>query len=292
LKRFDITLKDAIKGLEKAFCKSFLDMDIVEAKPLDSEFQKIEEKQADYIAKIKDKEKKEYILHIEFQSSNHKIMHIRMLRYLTELYNRYNLPVIQTVIYLGKDKLNMQDEISFKTQGTKIEYKYRLIDTKKLDCELFLNSNESDFIILSVLCDLEKRDKSKFIRKVLYKLYELNKDDENSFKNYLLKLETVAELRDELKPIIKEEEEMLDFKVKLEDLPSYEIGFERGIERGIERGVERGIKEGIEKGAEQERIALTKSLLSLNVDIEIIKKATGFSDEEIEKIKESLKDKN
>ncbi len=82
---------------------------------------------------------------------------------------------------------------------------------------------------------------------------------------------------------------MLDFKVKLEDLPSYEIGFERGIERGIERGVERGIKEGIEKGAEQERIALTKSLLSLNVDIEIIKKATGFSDEEIEKIKESLK---
>jgi len=231
LKKFDITLKEVISGLEKAFCKSFLDMDIIEAKPLDSDLQKIEEKQADYIARIKDVEEKEYILHIEFQSSNHKIMHVRMLRYLTELYNRYNLDVIQVVIYLGKEKLNMKNSIEFNSHGTEIKYRYELIDTKTLDCELFLNSNESDFIILSILCDLEKKDKSKFIRKVLYKLYELNRDDENTLKNYLLKLETVAELRDELKPIIKEEEQMIDFKVKVEDLPSYEIGFERGEER-------------------------------------------------------------
>ncbi|GEM_PF-898102 len=280
MKRFDITLKDVISGLERAFCKSFLNMDIIEAKPLDSDLQKIEEKQADYIARIKDKDRREYILHIEFQSTNHKSMHIRMLRYLTELYNRYNLPVIQTVVYLGKEKLRMRDRISFEAYRTKIDYRYELIDTRSLDCELFLNSNESDFIILSILCDLEKRDKSKFIRKVLRRLYELNRDDENSLKNYLLKLETVAELREELKPIIKEEESMIDFKVKVEDLPSYEIGFERGIQKGVERGIERG--------KEEERIALVKSLLKLGVDIKIIKEATGFSKDEIEKIKESF----
>jgi len=212
-----------------------------------------------------------------------------MLRYLTELYNRYNLDVIQVVIYLGKEKLNMKNSIEFNSHGTEIKYRYELIDTKTLDCELFLNSNESDFIILSILCDLEKKDKSKFIRKVLYKLYELNRDDENTLKNYLLKLETVAELRDELKPIIKEEEQMIDFKVKVEDLPSYEIGFERGEERGreegFERGIERGFERGIERGAQEERIALTKSLLNLGVDLEVIKKATGFSEEKIEKIR-------
>ena len=50
-------------------------------------------------------------------------------------------------------------------------------------------------------------------------------------------------------------------------------------------GMEIGIEEGIEKGAQQERIALTKSLLKLGVDIKIIKEATGFSEEKIEKIK-------
>lgn len=108
-----------------------------------------------------------------------------MLRYLMELYNRYNLPVIQTVVYLGKEKLRMRNSINFEAYSTKIDYRYELIDTKSLDCELFLNSDESDFIILSILCDLEKRDKSKFMRKVLRRLYELNRDDENSLKNYL-----------------------------------------------------------------------------------------------------------
>ena len=38
-----------------------------------------------------------------------------------------------------------------------------------------------------------------------------------------------------------------------------------------------------------ERIALTKSLLKLDVDIKIIKEATGFSEEKIEKIKNVFK---
>ncbi|NPA81492.1 MAG: hypothetical protein GXO31_02665 [Epsilonproteobacteria bacterium] len=73
---------------------------------------------------------------------------------------------------------------------------------------------------------------------------------------------------------------MMDFKVKVEDLPSYEIGFERGEESGFHRGIERG--------AEQERIALTKSLLNLGVDVEVIKKATGFDDKKIEEIKKEI----
>ena len=67
-----------------------------------------------------------------------------------------------------------------------------------------------------------------------------------------------------------------------------EKGIEQGIEKGIEKGIKKGIEEGIEKGAQQERIALTKSLLKLGVDIKIIKEATGFSEEKITKIKNSF----
>ena len=75
-------------------------------------------------------------------------------------------------------------------------------------------------------------------------------------------------------------------------MPSYEIGFERGIQKGVEngfkQGIEKGIAKGIERGKEEERVALVKSLLKLGVDIKIIKEATGFSKDEIEKIKESF----
>ena len=64
--------------------------------------------------------------------------------------------------------------------------------------------------------------------------------------------------------------------------------YKEGMEIGIEEGIEKGIEQGIEKGAQQERIALTKSLLKLGVDIKIIKEATGFSEEEITKIKNSF----
>ena len=70
--------------------------------------------------------------------------------------------------------------------------------------------------------------------------------------------------------------------------PLYKEGMEIGIEEGIEKGIEKGIEQGIEKGAQQERIALTKSLLKLGVDIKIIKEATGFSEEKITKIKNSF----
>ena len=100
--KYDVSLKDAISGLEGAFTKLFLNFEIKSAsEPLNLELNKIDEKEADFVCKIIDTDNKESILHIEFQSSNHKDMHFRMLRYLTELHKTYNLPIIQLVIYIG-----------------------------------------------------------------------------------------------------------------------------------------------------------------------------------------------
>ena len=48
-------------------------------------------------------------------------------------------------------------------------------------------------------------------------------------------------LSSEVKELIKEEELRLS-EIKLEDLPSYEIGFEKGLEKGVEKGIEKGKK--------------------------------------------------
>ena len=48
---------------------------------------------------------------------------------------------------------------------------------------------------------------------------------------------------------------------------------------------ENGINDGISKGVSQEKVSIAKNLLSMNMPIEDISKATGLSVEEINKLK-------
>ncbi|HRF57556.1 MAG TPA: Rpn family recombination-promoting nuclease/putative transposase, partial [Campylobacterales bacterium] len=223
--RFDISLKSALNGLERVFGKAFLGLDIRDAEPLNIEFPKIEEKEADYIFKAKLSNNQSVIVHIEFQTSNHKDMHFRMLRYLTEIYKTYKLPIVQLVLYLGSKKLRMKDNIAFEIEDTKLDYKYKIVDMKTLDCRVFLESDESDMTIMALLCDMDGKDKNELTRAILHKLFVLSDGDENSYRNSLLKLETLSELRN-LQHIVKEEEaKMIDTRISVEKLPSYMIGF-------------------------------------------------------------------
>ncbi len=277
MKNYDLTLKDILSGIEKSFVKAFLGFEIKSAETLNIEFPKIEEKIADYVCKIEDLSAKNSILHIEFQTTNHKNMHIRMARYLIELYYLYNLPIIQTVIYIGEENLTMKDKIKFEILDTKIEYKYKIIDIKTVDCERFLNSNESDLVVLAILCNFKDSDKSRVVREILKRINELNFTDELQKRNYILKLEVLSKLRN-LQEIVSEEENMLE-AIKIEDLPSYKKGELSGIQKGIERGVERGIQK------EKSHIAL--NMLKAGLDIKNISLFTELSIQEIEKLKKA-----
>jgi len=58
------------------------------------------------------------------------------------------------------------------------------------------------------------------------------------------------------------------------------IGREEGEKIGEERGIERGLKEGKTK--------IAKNLISMNLDAEVIVKATGLTKDEIENIYNTL----
>ena len=94
---------------------------------------------------------------------------------------------------------------------------------------------------------------------------------------------------------------MVADKISIENLPSYEIGFEKGIEfgkekwlnvgkeegrsEGIKLGEQRGIKLGLQKGRLEEKKAIALSLLDI-LDEKTIAKKVGLSVEEIRKLKE------
>ena len=56
-------------------------------------------------------------------------------------------------------------------------------------------------------------------------------------------------------------------------------------EEGISQGYTSGINDGISKGVSQEKINIAKNLLSMNMPIEDISKATGLSINEIKGLK-------
>ena len=63
-----------------------------------------------------------------------------------------------------------------------------------------------------------------------------------------------------------------------------EKGLEQGIEKGIEQGLEQGIKQGTQQGEEKSKREITKNLLNMNLDYELISKATGKTIDEIKEI--------
>ncbi|WP_458475783.1 hypothetical protein [Paenibacillus sp. TH7-28] len=75
----------------------------------------------------------------------------------------------------------------------------------------------------------------------------------------------------------------------------YEEGLKEGLEEGLEKGIEKGIEQGIEKGREQgiavgmekgiEKTAL--NMLREGVEISLVAKVTGLSEEHVVKLKKT-----
>ena len=75
-----------------------------------------------------------------------------------------------------------------------------------------------------------------------------------------------------------------------------EKGMAKGMEKGMKKGMAKGLKEGLEKGkkegkkagiiegSELTKIDIAKNMLEENMDIKLIMKLTGLSNEEIKKI--------
>ncbi len=62
-------------------------------------------------------------------------------------------------------------------------------------------------------------------------------------------------------------------------------GIEKGMAKGIEQGIAKGIEEGLEKGKYQEKVAIAKNLICLNIADDAISQATGLTIEEISNLR-------
>ncbi|NOQ35799.1 MAG: hypothetical protein GQ569_07875, partial [Methylococcaceae bacterium] len=92
----DIISKQSIKriAVDIAIYLLHLDINPDEVELLSTEQQRVEDRRADLVVKLKDRENKAFILHIEIQSSNDYTMPLRMMRYYTDIaFNYPKLPI-------------------------------------------------------------------------------------------------------------------------------------------------------------------------------------------------------
>ena len=196
-----------------------------DAELLETEKQRVENRQADLVVKARQGEQ-DFILHIEIQNDNQRIMPMRMLRYFTDISLAWpDLKVVQYLIYIGQAPLTMASGIEL----SKLSYQYGIIDMHQIDCSVFLNQNKPEAVVLAILCDFKSRNKHLVVRQILNRIQQLTQNNESQYRDCLLMLEVLSENRD-LTAILKEEENMLS-AIKLEDLASYKIGVEKGIEK-------------------------------------------------------------
>ena len=101
----DITTKETIKAITEEIARYILHLDVDHITFVDKELQRIEKREADIVARCTI-DGKESILHIEIQNNNDPQMHLRMLRYHTDIRFRFpTLPIHQYLIYIGKKPL-------------------------------------------------------------------------------------------------------------------------------------------------------------------------------------------
>jgi predicted transposase YdaD len=240
---YDKVLKETFKELFDSLSKIILKLDVKLIEVLYPELQITLGREPDFIYKVRDKEGNEFILHIELQSQNDRNMLERMILYYALLWNIYRLPVMQFVIYIGDKRMNMNNSLSHFN----VFYMYNLLDMKEIPCDEFLSQDIGEAVVLSVLCDMKGRNREEFIKMMLKRLQEIDKESKLLFEKHVKQVSVLSRLRG-LEEIFKKEVESMPVTIDISKDVFYIEGKKEGIREGKKEGIREGIREGLLEG--------------------------------------------
>ena len=221
----------------------------------------------DIIAKLD----KDEICNIELQIVDKKNIIERILYYWSRLYSRqiksgedYKILQKAIVILITDFKIENLEELDYHSRWKIMEDKQgkKIILTQKLEIDIIelpkiIGKEKEQDNLLDWLYFLENPKSERVTEKM--------KENEN-LKEAVKKLDNLSE-----------DEKMQ----RIADLRQKAIMDEKAI---YEKGLEVGIEKGIMEGSQKEKIEIAKKMLELKIDKETIAKATGLTEQEIEKI--------
>ncbi len=114
----------------------------------------------------------------------------RLLVYFSLFFEKFRLPIKQYVIYLGTGNWTAETQLSMPN----ISFQYEVICLNTIDYELFVNSEQPEEIILAILADFKKQDKSKVIQRIIKNLKDKTKN-KKKLEKLIMQLEILSNLR-------------------------------------------------------------------------------------------------
>ena len=254
----DVISKHILKRILLDMAIYLFKLDLVDAELLSTEDQRIEDRRSDLLAKVVSAQGDTFILHLEIQNDNDRVMPVRMLRYLTDIKLAHPKHRIhQCLVYIGAAPVNMRNTLA----SPQLSYHYDLIDMRDIDYQTLYNSDSPDALVLAILCDFRGNDPDEIVVHILQKLHALTRHDEKRQREYLQILEILADNR-HLNINIQEAYAMLH--IEIERLPSYQ--------------------KGMEKGEHKKSLEIARALLSLNFMPEQVAAITQLSLSEIQQL--------
>ena len=170
--------------------QNILNITAVSMEELPDDIQHTKERKPDVLKKVTDTKGDTFVLQIEFQVANDDEMVYRMHEYKAMLLRKYRIPVRQYVIYLGKGKVAMESLL----QTIDLTFKYNLLALNTIDYKTFLNSNQPEEVILSVLANFDKETPENALKRIISRLEETTEGD-LALKRHFKQLRILAQLR-------------------------------------------------------------------------------------------------
>ena len=103
------------------------------------------------------------LVHIELQSTNDKIMPLRMAEYCLRVYRLFGRFPKQLLLYVGNAPLRMKPELL----GPDLDFRYKLLDIRDVDGERLIESDRIGDNVIAILARL--KDRKAAVRRIVAK---------------------------------------------------------------------------------------------------------------------------
>ena len=188
--QYDKIVRENLEQVFIPFIIKQLGIDITIEEILPDKLHTTEEREMDLLLKLKDKNSKIFLLHVEFQSKPDYNMIWRMVEYHGLIVKKYQFPVKHIVIDLDEANSNvkttLEDDFVFKG--------FDIIKLHDIDYAKMTASQIPAEIILAILGDFGQNKPEEIVKTIANRLKEVSQSDAE-LKKYVAQLNVLSRLR-------------------------------------------------------------------------------------------------
>ena len=226
--QYDKIIKENILNLIPALLKRVVGLETFRVEDLPIiKLQTTLEREPDFLKLIYDANFKEgRIMQLEFESGNESYMAMRMLEYCGIIHRKFRKPVEQHLIFLGSKPSSMKTKIEFLG----LSYEFKIHNLSEISYKTFINSNQPEEVILSILANKDDLSSEEIIQLILKRLVHL-RGDSLATRKFIKQLEIISKLRN-LQPLTTKTVDNMNISFDI----TTDVRFKQGLEKGIEQG--------------------------------------------------------